>query len=87
MFNNRRGQLSDAMVWLVATIIIVVLLVGFIYAADLMGKANAVRRTSKEILLNDESEENINLLEEKTKIAYGLNSGNKNKIEEWINEE
>lgn len=85
MLNNKKGQLSDAMVWIIATVIVVVILFVFVYASNILGKANSIKKDSKELLVENSPEENINLFEEKTLLAYKINSANKNKIQEWIN--
>ena len=87
MLNNRRGILSDAMTWIVATIVIVILLIIFIYSANILGKANALRQNAKEILINDNSEGNIDLFEEKTLMGYKINLENKEKIDLWRDDE
>lgn len=83
---NRRGQLSDAMTWVVATVIILVLLVVFVYASNILGKVNKIE-TGVKSLAKGEVEENIDFFYEKTKIAYKINDENKNQIDSWIEEE
>ncbi len=81
---NKKAQLSDAMVWLLATIAIVVLLVFFVYASDILGKVNSVKVHTKRILWKDISRDKYDFFYEKTLFAYKLNSNNKKKIEVWI---
>jgi hypothetical protein len=83
---NKKGQLSDAMTWVVATMIIVVLLAVFIYASDVLGEANKIEKGVKTLLKGD-LEEGIDYFYEKSKFAYKINSDNKNEIDEWILEE
>lgn len=76
---NRRGQVSDALTWVVTTIIIIFLIVASIYISSLMGKAKSVERQKISI-----TGENINWIGEKTEIAYNINNKDKDKIEIWI---
>ncbi|MBT4258007.1 hypothetical protein HOD88_02400 [archaeon] len=83
---NKKGQLSDAMTWVVATVIIVILLVVFVYASGVLGKANKIETGAKSLLIDD-VDENVNYFYEKTKIAYLVNDENKNEIDSWVKEE
>ena len=79
---NKKAQVSDALTWVVATLVIVFLIVSSIYISSLMGKSKSVEKQKISI-----PEENpINWISEKTEFAYGINENNKNKIEVWISE-
>ena len=79
MLNKKNAQISDTMTWIVATIIIVVILMIFIYASSILAKTKVVSYKGPE--------KEVDLLETKTSLAFSINDNNKNKIEEWIKNE
>lgn len=82
LLKNKKGQISDAITWVVATLIIIFLVVSSIYISSLMGKSKAVEK-KKVIDLGDDS---VDWVQEKTEFAYSINPGNKIKINQWIQE-
>ena len=48
MINNKKGQTSEAMTWIVATLIIIVLLGISLYAASFLSKSKAVNYKTEE---------------------------------------
>lgn len=85
MKKDKRGQLGETLTWIVATIIIIFVLVAFVFAASLMGKAKAVSPKKVE-LKKGETVLSINWIEVKTIFAFEKNIENKNKIDSWIKE-
>lgn len=74
MLKSNKGQVGETMSWVVATLIIIGILIAFIYISVLMADL-------KKISLNDihtESEQEVNILSEKTALAHTL-ADNKNK--------
>jgi hypothetical protein len=75
---NKKGQVGESITWVVATIILIVVLIVFIYASIALAKAKSLTP------IKSDSEESADWVNSKTQIAYSINSNNKNKIGEWI---
>lgn len=84
--SNKFGQLSDAMTWIVATIIVIIVLIAFVFVSSSLGGAKEISLKGQSFFEGDEGQE-TNWLEVKTSLAYNRNSQNKENIERWINEE
>lgn len=82
MLNNRRAQVGESVTWVVATIILIIMLIVFIYASILLSKIKYLKFDIK-----TSSQSSVDWINSKTQIAYSINSNNKNKIEEWISQE
>jgi len=78
---NKRGQVGESITWVVATIIVIVLLLIFIYASILLSKTKSLKLDVKA-----NSEDSFDWINSKTQIAYSINDNNKNKIEGWISQ-
>lgn len=79
---NKKSQVSDVMTWVVATIIIVVIMIVFIYASSVLAQKTKIIN-AKEIKI-EISEKNIDWTELKTSFAYSKTSeGNKQIINAW----
>lgn len=78
---NKRGQVSETLTWIIATIIIIVVLLVFIYASIALGKTKGI---DTKVDLKESSVDWINV---KTNLAYSLNNANREKINGWISEE
>ncbi len=83
---NCKAQVGETLTWIVATLIIIFILVAFVYASVLMGKAKALNPQKLSIKFA-ETQAEISWVEMKTIFAYSLNDENKNKIETWIGED
>ncbi len=82
--SSKKAQISETMVWVVATLIIIVVLIVFIFISSSFAKAKNL--TIRDLKLSSEGED-VDLLETKTEIAYGLVSEeNKKIIENWRKE-
>ena len=81
---NNRGQLSDTMTWVVATLIIVVVLAVFIYASLLLAEAYKVISLVDVDLSG--SEEKVDFVGEKNSLAFEKNNTNEIKIKRWLSE-
>jgi biopolymer transport protein ExbD len=79
---NKRGQVGESITWVVATIILIIMLIIFIYASIALSKTKYLKPTIK-----TNSEDSFNWINSKTQIAYSINKDNKNKINEWISQE
>jgi hypothetical protein len=79
MLSNRRGQVGETITWVVATIILIVILMIFIYASIALSKTKSFDSNTK--VSAGDSEDWIN---SKTEIAYSVNDKNEDKIGEWI---
>lgn len=87
MLNNKRGQLSDAMTWIVATLIIIIILLVFIYASSVLAEFKEVDVGVKSIVVGENVDGVSDWFNVKTNLAYEINNNNKLKIEGQINYE
>jgi uncharacterized membrane protein len=78
---NKRGQVGETITWVLATILLVVILIIFIYAAIAMAKVKYLNLSTK--LTSGSSVDWIN---SKTQMAYSISSTNKNKIQVWVSQ-
>lgn len=78
---NKKAQVGESITWVVATIIVVVLLIIFIYASILLSKTKSLKFDIKA-----NSEDSFDWINSKTQIAYSINNNNQNKIEGWISQ-
>jgi hypothetical protein len=81
MLNNKRAQVGESITWVVATIVLIILLIVFIYASILLSKTKYIKFDEK---VN--SEGFADWISYKTQMAYSINDNNKNKIDVWISE-
>ena len=86
MLNKKRGQVSDTITWIVATIIIVVILLIFVFASSVLANAKNLGPNLVSEFIGD-YEKKANWIDVKTEFAYEINLNNKNKIDVWINGE
>lgn len=77
--NNKRAQVGESITWVVATIILIVVLIIFVYVASALAKVKEIKLTNSEDLENS-----VDWIDSKNQIAYSINSNNKMWIEEWI---
>ena len=77
---SKRAQASDAIVWIVATLIIVVILIVFIFISNLMAKANGI----KNFATSSAGSKNYNILNLKTNLAFEINGDKEGEINSWI---
>lgn len=85
MLHNKRAQIGETLTWVIATLIIIFILVVFVYASVLMGKAKTINANKLSAKFSETKSE-ISWIEMKTFFAYSINDENKNKIESWIME-
>lgn len=77
---NKKAQIGEAMAWIVATIVIIVILLIFIYVSSILAKA-------KNISFSGDSEKGrLDIIKVKNSLSYSLNDENREKIELWLNE-
>jgi hypothetical protein len=81
MLSNKKGQIGETITWAIATIVLVVILIIFIYASVALSK---VKTLKTEIKAN--SADTVNWINAKTQMAYSVSSANKNKIQIWISQ-
>ena len=80
-FYNKKGQISDVMTWIIATIIILVILIAFIYISALVGQKTKIIKVED---LQFRLGKGFDFLGAKTDLAYGLASdSDKAIIDEW----
>lgn len=90
MLNNKSGQIAETVTWVVATVIIVVTLIVFIFISVQM--SNAKNLTPSKVVgkigdfLDSDDVGEINRLKTKTIFALSLKDDNQEKINGWINE-
>lgn len=78
---NKKAQISEIMTWVIATIVILVILIVFIYASSLLAQKT---KTVEAKDLKIDFEKSVDLLETKTSIAYSFASElERNIIVKW----
>jgi preprotein translocase subunit SecG len=88
---SKKGQIAETVTWVVATIIIIVTLIIFIFLSTSISKAKVLtisggtNSVEKFFLSKDAGE--ISRLNIKTIFAFSLNSNNQEKINGWIENE
>ena len=82
MSRHKKAQIGETINWVVATIIVILVLLFFIYISIALGKSKALKAEPN---LNNGKE--IDWINIKTEIAYSMNSNNKDKIDIWISQE
>ncbi|GBE19806.1 hypothetical protein BMS3Abin17_00535 [archaeon BMS3Abin17] len=81
---NKKAQIGETMTWVVATIIVIVTLIIFIYASTLLGKTSEITREN----YNVEVDKQADWINTKTSLAHEVaNNKNKEVIDNWIKEE
>ena len=83
MLNSKKAQVGESVTWIIATLIIVMILLIFIYASVILGKTKTIKRDIK----IDSGNLSLDWIKIKTEIAYKFNIQNKNKISSWIAQE
>lgn len=83
MLDNKKAQVGESLMWLVATIAIIVILIIGIYAAIALGKAKEVTSVFSG---NSQISYYYPVERAKTDFALSINDSNKDKIMEWVNE-
>lgn len=76
---NKKGQIGEALTWVIATIIIFIVLAIFIYAANAMGFIRAY--TVSSAVVSDIGSQ----VEVKTDLAFEINLDHQDTIKTWIN--
>ena len=88
MLNNKKAGIGEAITWVVATIIVLVVLLIFMYAANIMGKLREIKgEPGGEISIDVDSQ-----LTTKTQIAFarakkfdkGISETEESEINKWI---
>lgn len=79
---NKRGQVGESITWVIATIVVIVLLIIFIYASIVLSEFKSLKTSTKKI-----STGSVDWISSKTQMAYSISSSNKNKIQTWISQE
>jgi len=83
ILEDRRGQVGETMTWVVATIIIVVSLIAFIWITYAFLKAKSAVSFSKGVSFGGKVVF-IDCIHDKTNFAFELNGNGKSAIEDWI---
>ncbi len=84
ILTNKKAQIGETITWVIATVIIVVVLLLFIYAAIALGKLNSVDSSGVKIKVGSSS---IDWINTKTQLAENINNANLNSINAWILQE
>lgn len=79
MLNNKKAEIGETITWLVATVIIIVVLIIFVYASNVLGTFQTITVSSGEVSVTYNSN-----LQTKTNLAFDKNPANKEKINNWI---
>lgn len=80
---SKRAQVSDTMVWIVATLIILFVLFVFIFVSGLLADAKDVVEYSVNVGFS-EGHVDIERVSAKTEFAFDIDSTNKEVIEQWL---
>jgi hypothetical protein len=67
---NKKAQVADSVTWIVATIVIIVLLVLFIFGASMLGSTRVVKGEFRESLLSKSYADKTDLFLVKSLITY-----------------
>lgn len=88
MLNNNRAQIAKTITWVVATLIIIVTLMVFIFISTQVSTATDWKNLDVKVksFLSDEGEKISERIKTKNTFALSINENNKNKIMGWINE-
>ena len=86
MLNSRKAQVGETMTWVVATVIIIVLLIVFIWISYSLAKSRGVIDFAQNVIDLD-GEVEVNWVHAKTDFAFGVDSTNRGKINDWIEDE
>jgi hypothetical protein len=78
---NKRGQVGESMTWIVATLIIFVLLMLFVYASSVLSVKTLGAGLKSKLF---EVEKEGDWIEIKNELAFELNDRNENSIRDWI---
>jgi hypothetical protein len=80
---NKHGQVGETLTWVIATIIILIVLIVFVYASIGLAKSKniASSKTSSGKLGSSQGD----WIDLKNSLAYSLNNKNQKNIERWIN--
>ncbi|MBU4069719.1 MAG: hypothetical protein KJ646_01945 [Nanoarchaeota archaeon] len=76
---NKKAQISNTMTWIIATIVVIVMLMIFIYTSSLLAKTTKINY--------EESKKQVDWIKSKTSLAYLIKEDNKATIDEWIKKE
>jgi hypothetical protein len=79
MLKNNKAQVGESVTWIVATVILIIILIVFIYASIILSESKNLK--SKK---NSDSGEYLDWINVKTEMAYSINDQNKDKIRVWI---
>ena len=85
MLKSKKAQVGETMTWIVATIVIIGILLIFTFVSSLFA-AKEGRIVDLGRIYTNEDLVDVNWLNIKTEIAFGLNQDNKNQINNWIKE-
>jgi len=69
---NRKGQIGETLTWMVATVLIIVVLIFFIFGASMLGKTKEVRAEFKETLTSKSIFEGGDSFLKKSLYTYNL---------------
>jgi len=78
---NRKAQIGETTTWIIATIVLVIILIISIFTSVALSKIKSIK-----VNLKANSEESVDWINSKTKIAYSINPANRNRINLWIEE-
>ena len=68
---NKKAQISEVITWVVATLVIIITMLAFIYASSLFAQKTKILKVNK---LNTALGKNINWIGDKTSLVYSQSS-------------
>ena len=83
---NKKSQLGETLTWVVATLIIVVTLIFFIFLSSSLAKLKDIKGNPGFALLGSYNKQS-DWLSVKVNLAFAKDNKNEDAIKEWINEE
>jgi len=87
---NKKAEIGETMTWVIATIIIIIVLLIFLYVSSSFGIIKSLTiKTSKiaNSLLSDTELSAIEWINAKSEKALKINNNNENKINQWVENE
>jgi uncharacterized protein YxeA len=82
MLKSKRAEVGTTMTWVIATIIIVIILLVFLYGSTILGGMNKLSIEGKKLFVSQDYKRTDNWINTKTAMAYSL-ATNKDDIKTW----
>lgn len=84
LYSNKKADVGKTLTWLIATIIIVIVLILFIYASSFLGSLNSLKVSVKKLGISDEPLRTNLSINTKTAMAYVQTTSDKALVDAWL---